>query len=347
MASLALILCSILAAPFGHALSFAEERAYHRGSSLTDESLGRIAIRSDVDHFRNVLNTILIPRVVGTQNHERVKQSLVRYMEGLGWDVETDPFTDDTPKGRLQFENVVARLNPNARRYLVLACHYDSKYDREGSFLGATDSAVPCAMMINIAHTMKEHLNAVRDQSDLSLMFIFFDGEEAFRQWGPKDSIYGARHLAGKWSKALYPPNNRAGTSKLDQMDLLVLLDLLGAPNPSFYSFFSDTQKWYNHLSSAEKRLRRLGHITDRPQSGTLSSHPPIYFNEKSTYAGIEDDHIPFLRRGVPVLHIIPYPFPSVWHTDDDSISALDFDTIENLTKIIRTFVAVYLNLQI
>lgn len=29
----------------------------------------------------------------------------------------------------------------------------------------------------------------------------------------------------------------------------------------------------------------------------------------------IEDDHIPFLRRGVSVLHLIPERFPVVWHT--------------------------------
>ncbi|XP_071444559.1 glutaminyl-peptide cyclotransferase-like [Hetaerina americana] len=347
MASLTFILCSLLATSYGNALSFGDERAYHRGSSLTDDSLGRIAIRSDADHFRNVLKTILIPRVVGTPNHEKVKKALIGYMEGLGWDVETDPFQDNTPKGRLDFENVVARLNPNAKRFLVLACHYDSKYDREGSFLGATDSAVPCAMMINIAKTMKEQLDTIRGQTDLSLMFIFFDGEEAFRQWGPTDSIYGARHLARKWERTAYPPKNRDGTNKLDQMDLLVLLDLLGAPNPSFYSFFTETQKWYNHLASAEKRLRRMGHMANPPKSATLASHPPIYFNEKSTYAGIEDDHIPFLRKGVPILHVIPYPFPSVWHTDDDNLAALDFDTIENLTKILRVFVTVYLNLQV
>lgn len=30
-------------------------------------------------------------------------------------------------------------------------------------------------------------------------MFIFFDGEEAFKEWGPDDSIYGAKHLASEW----------------------------------------------------------------------------------------------------------------------------------------------------
>jgi hypothetical protein len=27
------------------------------------------------------------------------------------------------------------------------------------------------------------------------------------------------------------------------------------------------------------------------------------------------DDHLPFLHRGVSVLHVIAEPFPRVWHT--------------------------------
>lgn len=38
-------------------------------------------------------------------------------------------------------------------------------------------------------------------QRDLSLMLLFFDGEEAFQNWGPNDSIYGAKHLATKWDR--------------------------------------------------------------------------------------------------------------------------------------------------
>jgi glutaminyl-peptide cyclotransferase len=38
----------------------------------------------------------------------------------------------------------------------------------------------------------------------LTLQFIFFDGEEAFKQWSATDSIYGARHLAQKWDKLTY-----------------------------------------------------------------------------------------------------------------------------------------------
>ena len=84
-------------------------------------------------------------------------------MKNLGWMVESDIFNDTTPNfNTLEFENIVAKLNPDASRYLVLACHYDSKYSREGDFVGATDSAVPCAQLVNLATVMKEQLNSAK-----------------------------------------------------------------------------------------------------------------------------------------------------------------------------------------
>lgn len=38
-------------------------------------------------------------------------------------------------------------------------------------------------------------------------MFVFFDGEEAFREWSDTDSVYGARNLAKKWQASPYKDN--------------------------------------------------------------------------------------------------------------------------------------------
>jgi len=326
------------------ATRLSNEKVAHTPHLLSDDQIVKVASLSNVNHFEEVLDTILIPRVVGTANHEFVKQFIIRKMQELGWNVESDPFEENTPIfGRLQFENIVATLNPNARRYLVLACHYDSKYYRENDFVGATDSAVPCAMMINLAHVLDEPLKKTLSQNDLSLKVIFFDGEEAFEEWGPKDSIYGARHLASKWEQTAYPKGSRDGTNQLHRMDVLVLLDLLGAPDPVFYSYFQETEKWYRQMMMAERNLARLGQLVQY----SVGKPDQYYFQQMSRHGGIEDDHIPFLIRGVPILHLIPVPFPSVWHTADDNRNAVNIPTVENLNKILRLFVAEYLRLQV
>lgn len=148
--------------------------------------------------MHNVLSKILIERVSGTPGNDIVREYIVDYMQNLGWTVQENQFYDDTPLERTKFTNIIADVNPNAQRYLTLACHYDSKLME--NFVGATDSAVPCAIMMNIASVLRSYLQSVQN-SELSLRFIFFDGEEAVVNWNAKDSIYGARHLAEKWEQ--------------------------------------------------------------------------------------------------------------------------------------------------
>jgi glutaminyl-peptide cyclotransferase len=87
-------------------------------------------------------------------------------LKDLNWNIESDVFEDYTPVfGRLRFENIIARWNPNARRFLTLACHYDSKYERNYEFIGAIDSAVPCMQLINLAKVMQNQLRLIKNVS--------------------------------------------------------------------------------------------------------------------------------------------------------------------------------------
>jgi glutaminyl-peptide cyclotransferase len=117
---------------------------------------------------------------------------------------------------------------------------------------------------------------------------------------------------------------------------MMILLDLLGTKNPKFYNFFDSTSHWHELLAATEKALKSNGLGVGRSSN---------YFQSRKSYGGIEDDHIPFVQRGVDIVHLIPSPFPSVWHTAKDNKEALDFPTIENLNRIMRVFVASYLHL--
>uniref|UniRef100_A0A182SYH8 glutaminyl-peptide cyclotransferase n=1 Tax=Anopheles maculatus TaxID=74869 RepID=A0A182SYH8_9DIPT len=240
------------------------------------------------------LENLLVERVVGTAGHENVKNYIVEQMSRLGYSVDLDEFEETVPiLGKVRFANIIASLNPNAERNVVLACHYDSKYFPNQKFIGATDSSVPCAMLITMAATLEPHLQSVKARTDLNLQFIFFDGEEAFQQWTEKDSLYGARHLAERMER----------DDTLKKMDMLVLLDLLGTPEPNFYSYFSETENWYVQLISVERRLDEVGHLENYSTSSVSPTQKSIaYFKPHSFSAHIEDDHIPFLKRGVPVL---------------------------------------------
>lgn len=302
-----------------------------------------IVTTEDLDYFANNLanernfvrnlDTILIPRTVGSEGSRKVREHIKGQMKKLGWSVEEHSFTDRTPLGNKEFKNVIATLNPQAPRRMVIACHYDSKIDPPG-FLAATDSAVPCAMMLNLAQTLKEELRAQKSSNqELTLQFLFLDGEEAFVRWTSTDSIYGARRLAADLEKTTYNSGGVTG-SHLDRIDIFVLLDLLGATGMTLSKLEKSTGDWYDNLVRIEKSLKQRNYIKG-----------PNIFNSGFLPAGIEDDHIPFKRRGVPILHLIAYPFPKEWHKIGDDRASLSFSRIANFNKILRIFTAEYLHM--
>lgn len=146
-------------------------------------------------------------------------------MKALDWHIDEDSFTDNTPVGMKRFTNVIATKDPTASRRVVLSAHFDSKYFSTypqnqvcilshlclrtdiniSQFVGATDSAAPCAMMLDLAEALNPLLDSRKkrledgledddDVSDTTLQLIFFDGEEAFNVWTDEDSVYGARY---------------------------------------------------------------------------------------------------------------------------------------------------------
>lgn len=301
------------------------------------QDLHKIRDLGDVDHLKAASDRIAIPRVVGTPGHDQVKAYIKESLVDLGWTVQTDRFDEKTPNmGVLTFENIMVYSNPNAENFLLIAAHYDSKYFAGQEFIGATDSAIPCAMMLNLAKTLAAPLKS-QSASKVGVLLVFFDGEEAFENWSATDSIYGARHLAQRWQNEGF----------LKRIQLFVLLDLLGMPSPSFYSYFKETEASYASLMDAEKSLIELDLLEHNGYSGVARPKTGHYFLPHTIGMGIEDDHIPFLRRGVPILHLIPTPFPSVWHQMTDDSSCIDFGTVENLNRILRLFVVNHLQLSL
>ncbi|CAO3596859.1 unnamed protein product [Absidia cylindrospora] len=298
---------------------------------------------------------------------------IIQHFERLDWHIELDPFTAITPLGEKNFTNIVVTKRPSAHRRLVLAAHYDSMNSPDYEFIGATDSAVPCAVLLSLAETLNDQLASNSEWSggrrkrkaldDLTtLELIFFDGEEAFVEWSDTDSIYGARHLAETWEQTSLENHPHLHTMKqgnrLHLIDVLVLLDLMGTPNPTFHNYFRSTSWLFHHLASLEKRL-----ATAAPSSSSLVNDDglwkkvdrfgqpllPMFPTARTRFTfdsqAMSDDHIPFKQRGVNILHLIPYPFPSEWHSPLDNSDCLDPPSIQNLDILFRAFVCEYLEL--
>ncbi|KAF7363790.1 Peptide hydrolase [Mycena sanguinolenta] len=313
------------------------------------------------------LSKILIPRVPDTDNNTFVRNYIVGKLEELKWHVEQDAFDDQTPFGQKHFVNIIATKDPTASRRVIVAAHFDSKYYPEPNrFVGATDSAAPCAMMLDLAEALNPLLDerALRlsagmeedeDVADTTLQLVFFDGEEAFVQWTDKDSIYGARHLAEKWATTYALPNSKRRlmgpqATEISGIEHLILLDLLGAENPLIRSYTLDTAWLFDALVSVELRLGASGAFAYGEEQGMAPDKWSSFFYKRTTadknFGGIGDDHVPFLQKGVDVLHLITSPFPIVWHTPRDDASALHMPTMRRWNIMLRIFMSEYLNLR-
>lgn len=241
--------------------------------------------------------------------------------------------------GRVGFANIIGSSNPKACRQLVLACHYDSKM--MDGFLGAIDSAVPCAMLLKMAETFKDSFRDTSEsnnsKTDLSLRFIFFDGEEAFVQWTSTDSLYGSRHLAAKWSRQLAPSSCSPKKTELSRIELFVLLDLIGTTDTTFVMYSTRLRHHYEALQQYER-----AHMT-KSGIGQLQARRDAAFRSRTLSLDfVEDDHVPFKQRGVPILSLLAHPFPRVWHTIDDNYSAIDFPRTRRILSVLEEFVSNY-----
>lgn len=267
----------------------------------------------------DTLKPLLVPRPPGSPAHAKVQEQLRAWYREIGWQEEIYRFTAQTPKGPIEMANLVFTEphGVNVTERVILSAHYESKLKaldskQEGIFVGATDSAVPCAMIVELSR-------ALTGTSERSFAFqaVFFDGEEAFENWTNTDSLYGSRHLADVWEKE----------NKLKNIRLFILFDLLGAARPRIPNYAQSTDRYFKQLVEIEAKHRAKGfsffHYIDRVGDNVF----------------IADDHLPFHQRGLRnILHIIPSPFPTVWHRLADNGDAIDPQTVTDLTEIFYEF---------
>jgi len=289
--------------------------------------------------METILAPLLITRTPGSAGNAAAREYISSFLTELGWTMEYDTFTQDTVVGKTTFSNILATLHPDSPRRLVVAAHYDTKISPKG-FLGATDSAVPCAMLLQLAQVLGPLLPPPDTTPELTLQLVFFDGEEAFKSWTNTDSLYGSRHLATQWASTQYQYQGEEGicqegsATELDRVDMFLLLDLLGAPSPSFRRYTQFNTSLYDLATSVEIAVNKL---PCTKASGMFTRWDASYM--------IQDDQVPFYNAGLRrILHMIASPFPSVWHTLRDNKDALDMDTINTINKILRVFTYSYFN---
>lgn len=290
---------------------------------------------------------LLVPRPPNSDELVRVRNMLVNVLSENGWTVELDKSVYTVSGKNYEFTNIIGSLNPGASKFLTISAHYESKIEPSG-FVGATDSAGPCAMLLELAVRLGNYSNfkPYWNLDVISPQIVFFDGEEAIKSWTRSDSLYGSRHLAESWTKQK-PKSNltfemslKKKKNRIDQIDMLILFDLLGSvdPFPEIPNYFPATSSAYQYVKQIEIFLEGKKALSE-----LRMQKKQAYFSGKSGRTlHIDDDHRPFYEIGAPILHVIPRPFPKVWHKIDDNETILKKEILKDFLLIFNLFILQY-----
>jgi len=195
--------------------------------------------------------------------------------------------------------NVVGEI-PGKGKAIVLSAHYDTK-DLPG-FVGANDGAGGTAQLLELARVLQK---AKRAKDAPPIWFVAFDGEEA-----TDDSDFMGTGVRG--SKAFAKKHAK-------QIRELTLLDFVANKDLAIpYEQSSNAEMWADLREAAER-------------VGSDSAFPD------TRQGTVEDDHTPFLQRGVPAIDLIDFDFPC-WHKTCDDLTAVSKTSLDKSGEAVLEF---------
>ena len=211
------------------------------------------------------------------------------------------------PGGRLQavpggLRNVVGTIpGRNPHRRVVLGAHYDTKDIR--GFVGANDGASGTAVVRQLARTIRPR------QLRPTLVIVFFDGEEAPRS--APDSQFERYGLRG----------SKVAARAFRSAEAAIVLDFVGDKQLAIPRDGYSNRPLWRKLRAAAARTGNERHFPVREQGYVL------------------DDHVPFIRAGVPAIDLIDFTFPC-WHRLCDNLSAVSPRSLDAVGETMMALLA-------
>ncbi len=229
--------------------------------------------------------------------------------------LEEDAFTANTPIGPVAMRNFIVRYAGKKNGVIVLATHYETNYWlRNINYVGANDGGSTTGLLMAIADRLRAETQHGRVLDGYSVWMVFFDGEEAIQSWSDSDSTYGSRHLAAEWG--------RDGT--LGRIKAFILTDMIGDKDLDIQREDNSTGWLIDLVGQAARRCGDEKYFFQRDEP-------------------IEDDHLPFVERGVPSIDIIDLdygPNNSYHHTAQDTMDKISAHSLtidgDVITETIR-----------
>jgi glutaminyl-peptide cyclotransferase len=259
-------------------------------TKIWDEFSGERAL----GHVQRLVD--LGPHPGGSEAIEKVRNYLEEQLRHAGWQVTRQAFTNDTPRGKVQFVNLIARFPRDKRAEspsFLFCSHYDTKLFDTFRFLGANDGGSSTGLLLEMARVLGQH-KSIAEKVEL----VFFDGEEAYENFSETDGLYGSRHFAREL---------QSGDAK--EFRGGILFDMVG------------------------DRSLGITFPTDTPAAmarDLFAAADALKLREYFSYLDRDllDDHVPLNAVGIPTIDIIDFDYPW-WHTADDTMDKISAKSLQ------------------
>ena len=244
-------------------------------------------------------------RPPGSEANRKLQAYIASQVKADGAELIEDAFTARTPKGEIAMKNIIAKFPGKSGKAIVITGHFDTKlFPAPRKFVGANDGGSSTGLLLELARVMA-HRPRVDD-----LYIVWFDGEEAIREeWEGEDNLYGSRHLAERWRKD--------GT--LARVKALINVDMIGDKHLNIRREMQGNARVRNMVWETAAKLGYQAYFTDE----TISE---------------DDDHMPFVKLGVPAIDIIDMDYPA-WHTDEDTLDKISAQSLDIVGTVVAEVV--------
>jgi glutaminyl-peptide cyclotransferase len=247
------------------------------------------------------------PRTPQSEAIEKSRAYIKQELNSSGWRVTEQPFTDETPRGRVRFVNLIARFGTIGKTtdLFLLCSHYDTKVFDTFRFVGANDGGSSTGLLLELARVLAQQPRLAE-----KIELVFFDGEEAFENFSNTDGIYGSRHFAHELHQDGSAKSFRGG----------ILFDMVGDRSLDITFPPNSPTKITRDIFASADALKLRNYFT--------------YFDQDVT-----DDHSPLNAVGIPVVDVIDFHYPP-WHTADDTMDKISAQSLQ----IVGSVAAYYLS---
>ena len=258
------------------------------------------------------------PRSMDTPGHQKTIDYIKTELAKSGVTaVTTQDFVYRSGGKLLALFNIVARLNPENPRRVIVATHYDSiirayrdSKNPQAAMPGANNSASGVALLLETARVL-----SASPPPPVGIDLIFFDGEEGPKSlgagdpdWHPIGSPHFVEHLKD------YYPNGKA--EKAVDFDMVCKKDILLMPEASSVKTAPAEVKAFWELGAAIA---------------------PKAFSTRLTYP-ISDDHTALNEAGIPSFLVIDFEYEPYFNTSEDTLDKCSAQSLETVGRTLLRY---------